>query len=362
MDIVTQGLAGAVLAQSVAKPEETKKAMVIGFLAGLLADIDALFTGAATDPLMQLEFHRHFTHALLFIPVGGLIAAAVLWPFFRNSFAFKRLLLFTTLAYGTSGLIDACTSYGTHLFWPFSDVRTAWNIISILDPLFSFALIAAIAMATIKRTPKYAIFGLCFALTYLAVGTVQHQRAEALAVELAQSRGHAIERIQIKPTMGNLLLWRSVYETDGEFHIDAFRVAMLGENQTFPGDSVKRFSAAGLPQLDTASTTAEDIRRFDAFSDGYTSLHIDPHRGDDKLIIGDTRYSMVPTSSRPIWGIELDLSNQQAHTPFNQYHDASDDSRQLFIGMVLGNAEKVAEIQSRRNQQAATTPDKSPKS
>lgn len=333
MDIVTQGLAGAVLAQSVAKPEETKKALIIGFLAGLLADIDALFTHSSTDPLMQLEFHRHFTHALIFIPIGGLIAAAILWPLFRNSFAFKRILLFSTVAYGTSGLIDACTSYGTHLLWPFSDARTAWNIISIFDPLFSFALITAIAFAAIKRVPKYAMFGICFALSYLMLGAVQHHRAEAMALELAKSHGHTVDRIQIKPTMGNLLLWRSIYEADNHFHINAFRVALLGESQVFPGESIKRFEPADLPELDTASTTAEDIRRFDLFSDGYITLH----RSADKTIIGDVRYSMVPTSTRPIWGIELDLANQQAHTPFNQYHDTSKESRQLFITMVLGN-------------------------
>ncbi|PJA33304.1 MAG: metal-dependent hydrolase, partial [Zetaproteobacteria bacterium CG_4_9_14_3_um_filter_53_7] len=56
MDIVTQGLAGAVLAQSFSKGHETRLALVIGFLAGLLADIDALFTQSEMDPLLQLDF------------------------------------------------------------------------------------------------------------------------------------------------------------------------------------------------------------------------------------------------------------------------------------------------------------------
>lgn len=351
MDIVTQGLAGAVLAQSVARPEETKKALVIGFLAGLLADADALFTQSGADPLMQLEFHRHFTHALIFIPVGGLIAAVILWPFFKKSFAFKRLLLFTTVAYATSGLLDACTSYGTHLLWPFSDARTAWNIISILDPLFSFTMIAAIAFAATKQRPAYAQLGLCFALAYLALGTVQHQRAEATALALAESRGHAVERIEIKPTMGNLLLWRSIYETEGTFHIDAIRVALFGDTRLWPGESIRRFTPAMLPALDTASIAAEDIRRFDLFSDGYISLH----RRDDTIIIGDTRYAMIPTSARPIWGIEPDLNNQQAHTPFNQYHDTSEESRQLFISMLLGDTERVATLQAHRAKQRAAS-------
>ena len=145
MDIVTPGLAGAVLAQSFSKKGETRIAMVIGFLAGLLADIDALFTQSEVDPLLQLDFHRHFTHSIFFIPFGGLIAALLMWPVLKKVLPFKRLLLFTTAGYGTSGLIDACTSYGTSLLWPLTDERISWNISSILDPLFSIALITAIA-------------------------------------------------------------------------------------------------------------------------------------------------------------------------------------------------------------------------
>ena len=36
----------------------------------------------------------------------------------------------------THGLIDACTSYGTLLYWPISHHRESWDIISIIDPIF----------------------------------------------------------------------------------------------------------------------------------------------------------------------------------------------------------------------------------
>ena len=39
--------------------------------------------------------------------------------------------------YATHGLLDACTSYGTVLFWPFSNERLTWNNISIVDPLLT---------------------------------------------------------------------------------------------------------------------------------------------------------------------------------------------------------------------------------
>ena len=336
MDIVTQGLAGAVLAQSFSKNHETRIAMVIGFLAGLLADVDALLALYEPDPLLQLDFHRHFTHSLFFIPFGGLIAAALLWPVLKKHLPFQRVLLFTTAGYATSGLIDACTSYGTSLLWPFSDARISWSVVSILDPLFSIALITAIAFAAVKRMPRFAAFGVCFAVSYLLFGFTQHERVEALAMTMAESRGHAVERIEIKPTMGNLLLWRSIYEADGYYYIDAFRVGLTGEEKFYTGESTKRFVFSDLPEVSQHSVLAEDIRRFNFFSDGYISVQPVPSQAGKSPFIGDIRYSMLPTSSTPIWGIELDLTDQQKHTSFNQSHDTSGRTRQMFIDMLFG--------------------------
>ncbi|MDT8376413.1 MAG: metal-dependent hydrolase, partial [Mariprofundaceae bacterium] len=331
MDIVTQGLAGAVLAQSFSKGKETRIALAVGFLAGLLADIDALFTRSEVDPLLQLDFHRHFTHSLFFIPFGGLIAAILLWPVMRRYLPFRRMLLFTTAGYATSGIIDACTSYGTSLLWPLSDARISWSIISILDPLFSLALIAAIVFAAVKQAPRYAMFGICFALSYLLLGFAQHQRVEAMAMALAESRGHQVERLEVKPTMGNLLLWRSIYEAGGRFYIDAFRASFIGEERLYPGESVKRFELTDLPQISELSMMAQDIRRFDTFSDGYIALS-----PGTELLIGDIRYSMLPNAVRPIWGIRIDLAEQERHTPFHQHYDTSEQTRQMFIDMLFG--------------------------
>ncbi|NWF36277.1 metal-dependent hydrolase [Mariprofundus sp. KV] len=354
MDIVTQGLAGAVLAQSFSKKDETRTAMVIGFLAGLLADIDALFTHSQFDPLLQLDFHRHFTHSIFFIPFGGLIAALLMWPVLKKVLPFKRALLFTTAGYGTSGLIDACTSYGTSLLWPLTDERISWNIISILDPLFSIALITAIAFAAVKRTSRYAAFGLCFAISYLLIGFGQHERVEAMALALAETRGHQVDRIEIKPTMGNLILWRSIYEADGHFYMDAVRAGLPGEEKLYAGESVKRFELTDLPEVSEDSVLAADIKRFEFFSDGYISLF-----PGEKLLIGDTRYSMLPTSTKPIWGIELDLTDQQRHTPFNQFHDASDATHQAFIDMLLGkDVQLVKESSKPEPQVLADSPER----
>lgn len=63
MDLLTQSLIGAGLAQAGARRDELRMATGIGLVAGLLADADVLIQSSA-DPLLQIEYHRHFTHSL----------------------------------------------------------------------------------------------------------------------------------------------------------------------------------------------------------------------------------------------------------------------------------------------------------
>ncbi|UCH40801.1 MAG: metal-dependent hydrolase, partial [Gammaproteobacteria bacterium] len=217
MDIVTQGLLGGTLALSVAKTSESRHAVAVGCVAALLADVDILISSPG-DTLVNLEFHRHFTHSLIFIPVGALIAALLLWPLLRRRLEFRRLYLYALLGYATSGLLDACTSYGTHLLWPFSDERIAWSIIAIIDPLFTLILLIAVLWGLKIYRSRPARIGLVLAGVYLLFGAWQHHNALQVATQLAQQRGHGAERLIVKPTMANLLLWRSIYEADGVFY------------------------------------------------------------------------------------------------------------------------------------------------
>ena len=331
MDIVTQGLLGGTMALAGARREESKLAVLIGFSSGLLADVDALIK-SPDDPLLTLEFHRHFTHSLFFVPFGAAIAALVLWPFLRKRIAPQRLYLYALLGYGTSGFLDSCTSYGTHWLWPLSDERIAWSIISIFDPVFSFTLIIALIYGIIKAQPTAARVGLLLVGAYLAAGIFQHHQAGLAAQELAQQRGHSIERHVVKPTMANLILWRSIYESEGHFFVDAVRVSPFSRPRIYPGGQLAKFDAKrDLPQLEAGSAVEHDISRFIRFSDGYVAM--DPSR--PKLLI-DVRYSMLPTSLMPLWGIEMPLASQQQHSRFVNYRDLSATARNQFITMLTG--------------------------
>ncbi|MEJ2114516.1 MAG: metal-dependent hydrolase, partial [Gammaproteobacteria bacterium] len=150
MDPLSQGVFGASLPQSISKPKNIVFACVLGFLSGMAPDLD-VFIHSKNDPLLFLEYHRQFTHSLVFIPIGGLICAVLFYVLFaRFKLTFKQIYLFCTLGYATHGLLDSCTSYGTQLFWPFTSYRVSWDTISIIDPLFTFTVLIFVIWAAIK--------------------------------------------------------------------------------------------------------------------------------------------------------------------------------------------------------------------
>ncbi|MFT5394870.1 MAG: inner membrane protein [Gammaproteobacteria bacterium] len=331
MDIVTQAVLGAALAQTAAKKEHVRLATFIGLVAGVIADADILIR-SASDPLLSLEFHRHFTHSIFFIPIGAGIAFLLLWPFLRNNLPANYLYLYCFMGYLLSGFIDACTSYGTNLLWPLIDARISWHIISIIDPVFTIILIAAIITGYKKLSSRYSRIGLLLVGCYLLFAFSQMNRAEDSIIELAAQRGHTIEKIIVKPTIGNTLLWRSVYLSNDTFYIDAVRAGL--SKRIYQGDSIKQFNMSErFPELDTNSQLVEDIHRFEIFSNNYVSQY--PGRPE---ILGDVRYSMNPIGIKSLWGIEMDLDDTNQHVKFDNYRDASKQVKQQFVDMLLNRA------------------------
>lgn len=318
MDILTQGLLGASLAAAAAPRGQLRAAALSGFAAGMLADADALIR-SRDDALLVLEYHRHFTHSLAFVPLGALLATALLWPVMRRHLPLPRLYLYALLGYALSGVLDACTSYGTMLLWPFSDARIAWSIVPIVDPVFSALLAVPLLVAMRRRRAAIARTGLALAAIYLALGVLQHQRALHAVDALAAQRGHSPQRVLVKPTLGNLVLWRAMYLHDQRVYADAVRVGVKASS--YPGES-----AVLAPQAIGSGSSPQ--ARFAAFSDGW--LVADPrHPGR----LGDARYAMLPNSLRPLWGIEVD-SDGAAH--FVTDRSMSSAERARFVDMLLG--------------------------
>ena len=321
MDPVTQGALGAAATLAIAPRSRVFPAALLGGLSGMAPDLDVLIR-SSTDPLLSLEYHRQFTHALLFIPVGGLGCAVALFAFVRTKLGFLTTYGYCCLGYATHGLLDACTSYGTQLLWPFSTLRVAWNNVSVVDPLLTLPLLALLLLAVFRRAPRLARAGLAWVLLYLAIGLVQRERATWAGWELARSRGQTPAAVVAKPSFANLVLWKTIYEYQGIYYVDAVR--LLGTSIVFSGQTAPALKLArDYPWLTRQTQQARDVERFRWFSEGFIAR--DPDRPARVI---DIRYSVVPNRIEALWGIELDASAPaDAHARFFTSRELSPEDR-----------------------------------
>jgi inner membrane protein len=331
MDPFTQGVLGATFTQSATNnKQKIKIAGPIGFLGGTAADLD-VFIRSDTDPLLFLEYHRHFTHSLAFIPIGGLIVALALHLIWgrRHQLSLRDGFIFATLGYATHALLDACTSYGTLLYWPFSNARVSWNTISIIDPLFTLPLAILLGLATVKRKPLFAHLGMAWVAVYMGLGWMLRNTAQDMGREIATARGHVPHMIDAKPSFGNLLVWKVIYQTPTHYFVDAVRVGW--SPLVFEGASVLKLEVArDLPWLDPISQQAKDVERFRFFSQGYVALEADyPNR------IMDIRYSLLPNDINPLWSIQLNPNAPiDAHAAYVAQRRNAGESGATLWGMI----------------------------
>jgi inner membrane protein len=139
---------------------------------------------------------------------------------------------------------------------------------------------------------------------------------------LAESRGHDIQRITVKPSFANIVVWRALYEANGNAYVLCYRAVgkpeLLGETQ------VALVRPEQLTQVASDSVLAEDIRRFAHFSDGW--------------LLGDLRYAQRPDAISPLWGIVVDPTRPDQHTPLASFRRTRDDSWSLLWQMIrVGN-------------------------
>jgi inner membrane protein len=212
---------------------------------------------------------------------------------------------------------------------PFSQRREAWNLIAVVDPLFTLLLAVPLWFALRRPGSRALRWALLLSLGYFGLSAFQQQRAEEQVLAVAKARGHAASRLSVKPSMANLVLWRSLYVHDGRVQADAFHLGTAARH--YPGESAELLDTAGA-QLVAANDARRlrDIERFRIFSDGF--LVQDKARPG---FVGDARYAMQPTAIAPIWGLEWRAAG--AATEFVSRHDFSPAMRRDFLAMLRGH-------------------------
>ncbi len=300
MDPLTHGLLGAVAAKAVLGRRLGHAGWMIGAAAGMLPDVD-FFIHSDADPLLNIEHHRQFTHSLAALPLGGAIAALPWLTLRKYREQWRGVLAAGVIGYATHGVLDACTTYGTHLLWPFSPERASWNLMTTIGPLFTLFLLLGLFFAARRQSRAPAVAALALCLAYVGAASWQRDKAEAALERIARSRGHPIDRQEIFPTVGNPLVWRTLYRSGDTLHADRVRLPLAGDAQWKAGARMAHMDEHHLTDAERADPRVRrDFQRFRYFSAGWVT-----RAPRDSSVIADARYSLATDAFEPIWGVRF---------------------------------------------------------
>ncbi|MGB3344888.1 MAG: metal-dependent hydrolase [Aequorivita sp.] len=221
MDSVTQIVLGAAVGEAVLGKKIGNKAMILGAIAGTIPDFDVA-AGFFTDTVSALEIHRGFTHSIVFAVFVGLLSAWMLALWDKRA-TLKEWWLFWFLTFVTHPLLDAHTTWGTQLFWPF-ETRLAYKNIFVIDPLYTIPFLIFLILAMLQkrgsiRRRKFNNLGLIISSSYMVLTIIlKGITYQKFQNELAEQQIDYLT-LQNKPSPFNTILWTANVETEDSFLI-----------------------------------------------------------------------------------------------------------------------------------------------
>lgn len=283
MDSVTQIVLGAAVGEAVLGKKVGKKAILYGAIAGTIPDLDTL-VGNFFDTITAIEMHRGFSHSIvfsvLFAPIFGWIISKIES---NSEVTWKNWSWLMFWGLFTHPLLDAHTTWGTQLFWPF-DLRLAYKNIFVIDPLYTLPFLFFLIMAmrfnrTDPKRRKYNRLGLIVSSIYLLVITPALKFYTFQKFEAALEEQNIIyERMDTRPTPLNSILWTANIETDESF--------LIGNYSVFDSQPINFYSVP--KNYDLAGDLADDpnLNRLIQISDGWYTFS--ENNGD--LYFNDLRF------------------------------------------------------------------------
>ena len=209
----------------------------------------------------------------------------------RVSATFTQWTLLFFLAIVTHPLLDCFTAYGTQIWQPLSRSRTAWNTISVVDPLYTlpfllFLLAAARKGAGTQVRATLNKVGLAVSSAYLLLTVINHFNVGAVLEDTLAVEGIEASSTLHSPNLGNNLLWSGTARVAGTDDYYAGQYSILDAERRFtPFFPVKGNHALVAPY---AGEREVDILLW--FTNGYyTVVPADSGR----IQLSDLRYGLL---------------------------------------------------------------------
>ncbi len=300
MDSLTQIVLGAAVGEVVLGKKVGNKAMLYGAIAGTIPDFD-VFAAYFTDTVSALAIHRGFTHSIvfsvLFAPIFGWIVSR--YETYKN---FKNWSWLFFWSFVTHPILDAHTTWGTQLFWPF-DLRLAFKNIFVIDPLYTLPFLVFLILAMRqKRTSEkrrfYNNMGLIISTSYLALTLVLKGISYTKFEAALATQNITYLHIDTRPSPLNTILWSANVQTEESY--------LLGNYSFFDTQPIDFDSYPKNHELLGSLVEDESVKRMITITEGWYTIN----KKDNTLYFNDLRFgllSITPKSDNFVFKYRLDV-------------------------------------------------------
>ena len=338
MDSLTQAVLGAALQGSLLGRVQGRKALLYGAALGTLPDLDVLIDFG--DAVAQMTYHRGFSHSIFLISAFSLLLTVLVrWRWPQAPYSARRFLGCVWLVLVTHVLIDACTTYGTQLFWPLPVEPLNFTNIFVIDPAYTLPMLIGIVVALwfglAGRGRRWLNGGLLAATLYMASTFANQALMQArIERELAEA-GVNYEQLLVMPTPLNTLAWRFLAR-DGDHYVEGVR--------SWLDDGPLQWSRQPLGlELCEVVEAMPQHRRLLWFNGGWMSYREDQGR----LLVTDLRLGMLGSHS---FRFVMALRDEQGQWQPQEWVEqlpmdlGTPEQRQLLLARILGNEQVFAKL------------------
>jgi inner membrane protein len=244
VDSITHALTGAVIARAIDDEKIGNWGTIAGLAIGFFPDTD--FVLGLFNRHFYLEYHRDFTHSLLLIPFYALFFS---WLFVKISkrpsfWTFYKICFLVLVSHV---MLDLLTSYGTMIFSPFFEHRFSWDLIFIVDLIFSGIIFFPLLLSLLwERKSQWICRGSLVGLTlYILFCWTQHNQAIKVTNAFAQNLKEEIIQVASMPQPLSPFRWANYVETKDKVYQGFVDILRKGDSLTVvrQGESI---SGAGL--------------------------------------------------------------------------------------------------------------------
>lgn len=189
----------------------------------------------------------------------------------------------------THPILDAFTTFGTQLYWPFSHTRVSLSTISIADPIYTLPFLFSVVLSGFyhrgDRRRRIAVWtGLAVSTLYISATCFTKMKVNEVFRESLKKENASASHMITVPTIFNNLLWYGIARQDSSYYCGYYSILD-------PTPEVRNFMQVPKGRaLDGSEQGKQMAQKLEWFSDGFCNVI---PRADDTLQWNDLRFGSL---------------------------------------------------------------------